>query len=163
MVKNLYFDMDGVLADLGKSLDCNNMGMMYKKGFFRNLEVIGNPNATFQLLQELGYNVYILSTAVKSKFCKQEKIDWIKEYCPSILEENIIICYTGDNKANFVKTPISESILVDDYKVNLVNWIKAGGKVIKYGRIWKNTRPYPQATDHFQIVPIVESLNSMRG
>jgi 5'(3')-deoxyribonucleotidase len=156
----LYFDMDGVLADFDKALQ-SDISRMYKKGFFENLEVIGTPNKVIELLQNLGYNVYILSTGIRNKYCEIEKRNWLKKHCPSIKEENIIICKTGDKKTDFIKTNIDNSVLIDDYKENLINWQSLGGIAIKFGNKYKPHRSYLQiVNDIFHVVAIVESLNN---
>lgn len=154
----IYFDMDGVLADFSKALE-GQFERMYQKGFFRNLEVIGNPNKVFETLQEKGFEVYILSACVNSPYCEIEKVEWLKEHCPAIKKENIILCKVGENKTDFLKTPIHRSVLVDDYKVNLLKWQEEGGYAIKFGKKYKNHRPYTQIVRELSsVIPIIEKL-----
>ena len=156
----IYFDMDGVQADFDKALE-GQFERMYQKGFFRNLEVIGNPNKVFKALQEKGFEVYILSACVDSPYCEIEKIEWLREHCPSIKRENIILCKVGENKTDFIKTPIYRSVLVDDYKVNLLKWQEEGGHAIKFGRVFKTHRPYAQiALDLANVIPVIEKLEA---
>lgn len=156
----LYFDMDGVQADFEKALQ-GQFERMFKRGFFRNIEPIGTPNTVFARLQQMGYEVYILTTAVKTAYCDTEKIEWVAEHAPSIKPENIIICKTGDHKTDFIKTPIETSVLIDDYKENLHTWQNAGGIAVKFARHRKTSRPYHQiCLDLAEIIPLVEQLES---
>ena len=135
--------MDGVIANFDKALE-GHIDRMFERGFFRNLEPIGTPNEVFSLLQSLGYNVNILTTAVRTEYCAYEKVQWLREHCPSIDLNHIHIIYTGESKADNCPTDITDSILVDDYKANLSDWQSKGGTSIKFGNKWKVTRPYLQ-------------------
>lgn len=169
MIKNVYFDMDGVLANFDKGVEMFNhideRPWLVIKDFYKNLEVIGNPNEVIETLQNLGYKVYLLSKVEtrdeKGGERSEDKIFWAKKYLPSLPIQNIIIVPLHENKADYILTDIKESLLVDDYKENLKEWKALGGAIVKFGRVWKDERPYPQTTNLFDIIPIVESLRAV--
>ncbi len=133
MSKNLYIDMDGVLANLQPKLDIHGFGAMYKKNFFYELEPMFDKKylkMVFEELQKRDYKIHILSIAVKSKYCKEEKMKWLEKYAPKI--DEIIIGYTGDSKADLVGGK-PNGILFDDYTKNLEDWANAGGTPVKVG------------------------------
>jgi 5'(3')-deoxyribonucleotidase len=104
---------------------------MFQRGFFSDLEVIGNPNRVFKVLKGMGYRVRILSACVESEFCKLEKLHWIRRNLPTIEMEEIILCKVGENKSDYVED-IATSVLVDDYGKNLQDWHIKGGIPIKF-------------------------------
>lgn len=166
-VKAIYFDMDGVLANFDKDVkrmqSIDERPWLSVKDFFENLEVIGNPNATIEVLQNLGYQVYILSKVElrdkEGQARAKNKINWIKKNIPSLPIENAIIVPIHENKTDYIKTDLKHSVLVDDYKGNLTEWQNLGGIAVKFGYVWKSERPYFQIVqDLEQIIPIVESL-----
>jgi 5'(3')-deoxyribonucleotidase len=165
MKKTIYYDMDGVLANFDK--ECHRLSHLDERpwlsipGFFRGLEPIGNPNETIKLLQEMGYKVYILTKVEMRDRTDRanDKIDWVMEHLPSLSVANLIIVPGHESKLDYIKTPIAESVLVDDYKGNLMEWHKAGGIAVKFGNKWKQERKYYQiCCDIFNIIPLVESL-----
>lgn len=149
--KILFVDMDGVLADFEKGLQ-GDFSRMYKRGFFRNLEVMENDlNQTFEEIQAQGITVKILSKACvrKShglfKVQMMDKVNWIKEHIPCIDELNITIQATDESKGAIVDMYKGhECYLIDDYSKNLAEWVLAGGKAIKRAKRIKNDRKFRQ-------------------
>lgn len=161
----IYFDMDGVLANFDKR--CKEIGTatpwLDTKGFFRDLQPIGTPNDTIQLLQQLGYTVHVLTKVDNRGAIGQQravdKLNWIREHIPSLSINNAIIVPIDEDKTSYIKSDLSTSVLVDDYKVNLLQWQDMGGISVKFGNKFKNTRNYFQIVgDIFNIIPVVESL-----
>lgn len=168
----VYFDMDGVLANFDKAVQemggIDNLPWLNSKGFFRKLQPIGTPNDTIQLLQGLGYNVYILSKVEVRDVAGQQraidKVNWCKEHLPSLPSENVIIVPYHENKVDYLKSDIRTSVLLDDYKENLKEWHNLGGYAVKFGNKFKETREYYQIKlDIFNLVPLVETFeNSLK-
>lgn len=168
----VYLDMDGVLCNFDKAVNqmggIDNLPWLNSKNFFRNLEPIGNPNNTIKLLQQLGYNVYILSKVevrdIEGQQRAIDKVEWVKEHIPSLPIENVIIVPYHLNKTDYLKSDIKTSVLLDDYKENLIEWSRLGGYAVKFGNKFKPSRNYYQIKlDIFNLVPMVESFeNSLK-
>lgn len=133
---NLYYDMDNVLflfSEKGEELKA--IKSMWRTGYFENLKPFDNSVEVLTDLwnsrEQLNIDIFILSTCIKSKTCKEEKTKALKKYLPFIPPQNVILIQTGDRKADFCKTLIEQSILIDDYKENLNYWTSKGGIVIK--------------------------------
>lgn len=164
MIKTIYFDMDGVLADFDKAVKNSRAGVtpwLTIKKFFADLKPIGNPEKTLNALISLGYEVKILSK-VETRDTEErakDKIEWIKKHLPSFPLENVIIVPNHLQKIAYIQSKIEESVLVDDYKGNLIEWQNAGGIAVKFGNKLKNTRPYYQIEkDISNLLPLLEEL-----
>ena len=120
----------------------------------RNLPLDGGE-IVIPVLQRLGFNVKILSACIDSKFCREEKLEWVKEYFPTIKRKDILLCNVGQDKSQFVEH-ISQSILVDDYWKNLLNWMSAGGFAIKNHIVGR--RNIPTIQHHSEILLILKQL-----
>lgn len=151
-MKNLtiYIDMDGVIANFDKAV--KNMKHLYEQPwlqiphFFYNLEPIGNPNQRIDELQRLGYKVYILTKVDISDSPNRaiDKYDWVRKHIPCISPDEVIIVPIDKEKTKYLKSDIENSVLLDDYKGNLIDWQVKGGIAVKFGNKIKNTRPYLQ-------------------
>lgn len=143
MKKNVFVDMDGVLAKY--ALDTAER--MYDKGFFLNRPPLkGNINFIKLLIKDKRYNVYILSSLLAdNEYIVDEKNAWLDKYLPEITMNNRIFVPEGVAKDVFIKTRIkgvsrAENILIDDYTVNLLKWQQAGFKGVKMDNGINNTR-----------------------
>jgi 5'(3')-deoxyribonucleotidase len=120
----------------------------------------------YQLLQWLGFNVYILSSCPNTPYSRVEKRAWLRKYMPYIDDKHIIFCDIGSNKAEIARKyaggDLSKSVLVDDYKVNLQEWRLAGGIAMKKAREIK-PRDYLHVNDSSGIlnalIDYVKNLN----
>ena len=141
----IFFDLDGTLADFEGSGGIDNM---WKKGFFQNLEAYPNGREIAKIFHNDGKEVYILSLCINTKYCKDEKMEWIGKNLPFIPKSNIYLLPTGTSKAEYIQSiygKLSKNfILFDDYKVNLQEWENLGGTSIKCGKQYKPDRPYQQ-------------------
>lgn len=119
--KNIYCDMDGVLADFNREI---NGVKRYKKekGFFLKLRPLElNVNALRRALLISDYNIYIIS-ASPSRRADKDKIKWLKKYIPELEKDHIIMVRNGKNKVNYMKT--KSGLLLDDYWKNIQDWLE---------------------------------------
>lgn len=138
--KNLYFDMDGVLADFNAEPD-GVARFRTEKGFFRKLKPLKkNAKALRKLIADGKHNIYILS-ASPNEAADGDKLAWLKIHKIKVADGNIIFCRNGQRKVDFMKT--ADGILFDDYGENLRQWVdgtimdNAGYKVTTDGSLKK--------------------------
>lgn len=125
--KILYLDMDNVLVDFYSHpkhiipRDSYNDPRIYMKGFFRNLEPThGAIDTTLGFSNRSDLDVYILTHGLKgSPHCYSEKVEWVQEHMPWMIDRMIITCDKTLNKGD---------ILVDDD----IKWNGFEGKFIEF-------------------------------
>lgn len=144
MISKIYVDMDGVLADFERG--CCEMFPMDKfdwtedkwedmkrfPHFYRDLKPIeGAIEFILNLLDRYGDKVEILSAVPKKErgidFATQDKLDWVKEWIPADIKVNLVY---REQKEDFCTC--KEDILVDDYDLNINDWIKKGGSGVLF-------------------------------
>lgn len=65
-----------------------------EKGFFENLEPMEGALEAVKDMEEEGYKLYICTTPVKhSKYCAQEKINWVAKHLGDHWIDRIILCH----------------------------------------------------------------------
>ncbi len=149
----IYFDMDGVLADFDKSVKekkhIDELPWLNIPHFFRDLEPIGNPDQTILRLQQLDFEVFILTKVEQRDHLERvfDKMKWVAKHIPSISLDRLICVPIHHDKSSYLKSPIDRSLLLDDYKGNLLLWKKEGGISVKFGNKIKDTRVYHQITN----------------
>lgn len=150
----VFVDMDGTLAEF-KSV--SKIEELFEEGYFLNLKPLDNMvTAIRELNQNPNYNIYILSSVLEqSKYAHHEKMEWLGSYIPEITPNQVIFSVCGQNKTDFVPNGIkSTDILLDDYNLNLNEWMQEGGKPIKVLNGINNThRNWKLATVHFKSDP----------
>ena len=122
--KNLYFDMDGVLADFNAEPD-GVARFRDEKGFFKKLKVLPkNARALRKLIADGNHNIFILSSSPNAA-ADGDKLAWLKKHRIKIADGNIIFCRNHERKVDFMKT--ADGILFDDYGKNIREWCEVDG------------------------------------
>lgn len=114
--------MDGTLAkwDITASTEDTK-----KNGFFLSRKPQSNLIAAVKkLMKDKDINCCILS-AVYGNAAADEKRRWLEKYLPGI--PSVFVPY-GQNKADYIPSE-QPAVLLDDYSVNLHNWISVPGNV----------------------------------
>lgn len=144
MIRKIYIDMDGVLADFERG--CVEMFSMERfewtedkwedmkrfPHFYRDLKPMeGAIEMMTELMKRFGDRVEILSAVPKKErgipFASQDKLDWVKEWIPGELKVNLVL---RDEKINYCTC--SDDILIDDYDINIHEWQEKGGTGILF-------------------------------
>jgi len=103
--------------------------LLHNEGVFLNLEPIpGYINVIRKLIDE-NYDVRILTHPQWiSKYCMNEKVEWIRRYLPFFNVENIIFTRLKEELAG------KNRILIDDNPAHLKKWEENGGISVAYGK-----------------------------
>jgi len=157
LTKNLeiYCDMDGVLANFEKEPNAVNR-YDKEKGFFAKLEPITKNLEGLKNLIAKGYQVKILSASPNNQADK-DKRKWLTNYLPELKKENVILCRTGQTKADFVRD-IQKSLLIDDYSKNLIEWKQNGGQALKFVNDYDNVK----GTHTAYKIPYTQNLKDLK-
>lgn len=151
----IYCDMDGVLADFSREKRAIER---YKteKGFFKNLKPIRENVRALKRMIKKGFQIKILSTS-PNVFADIDKKEWLKKYLPMISEKDMIFSRPTMEKVEYIPTEqVSKSILIDDYRKNIVEWLKQGGKAFKVDK--KHDKKLPK---YLQVKNIKELLKGL--
>jgi 5'(3')-deoxyribonucleotidase len=160
---NIFLDMDNTILkfSVGRN-DALSLELQKFQGFFENLDPYKEAPFVVLMLMQMGFNVYILSACQDNGHCKPEKRESLRKHFPFIKDEQIIFVMNGENKAEKIMErglDISKSILIDDYYVNIENWIDLGGVAIKKSYSGKTDRGIPQITSFNQIFSHLANLD----
>ncbi len=178
--RRIFIDMDGTLARFHDEI--NYLERMWGKGFFEELKPFTNMILGTDLINNQASNVevYILSAAIDSEYCKTEKHNWLDKYLPNIDKHHRIFTKIGEPKSNFIPGGISKSdYLIDDYNIGLDNWVEHGGSAIKcvnninhkglIGELWKGnivkveSSPYEIQEQIASCIQKSNKLNKSKG
>lgn len=135
MKQKILVDMDGVLADVNKSLieqeytvkgvvkfeqDLNGVeerlafpnlsAIVNSNHFFRHVPVMGGSQEGLLYLNKQ-YDVRIVSSATEFDNCLDDKHHWLKEHFPFIGWQQLVLCGT--------KQGIEGDMMLDDHPKNL--------------------------------------------
>jgi 5'(3')-deoxyribonucleotidase len=101
---------------------------MYEQGYFAKLPLYSMATRLNDFAEkDTCVNVYILSACIDSKYCEQEKVEWLLKYMPNISPTNFIFTKIGESKVLKARTMVENfdeciNILLDDYTLNLEQW-----------------------------------------
>jgi len=139
-IRQLFIDMDGVLADfesglsevLGHKVRLSDVADVYNdrkrevtsKHLFRRLKPLPDAWKLVDWALNSGIHTEILTAAgtINRTIVIKDKIDWIKEYCTD--HWIIIPTLKGSQKAAFAH---SKAVLIDDRQRNIDCFVEAGG------------------------------------
>lgn len=163
-MKKLFFDMDNTLAIFSLSREHEKsvvLEKMYEKGFFAGLEPMPHAKQVVQELQVRGYEVFLVSACIESKYVIPEKIQWVQRELPSVSLKNVHLLPIKNSKADLIKGIFgeltSDYVLIDDYHVNLQDWEHKGGKAIQ------KLRPTDQVKhDYLHVRDLRQLLNMFK-
>lgn len=132
--KRLFVDMDGTLARFHDEV--KYLERMWEKDFFLNLKPFDNMvNAVKSIAeQNPDVEIYILSAAIDGEppYCREEKHKWLDEHLSEVDRMHRIFTKVGVPKSDYIPGGIDKNdFLLDDYNVNLNEWLEFGGSSIK--------------------------------
>jgi 5'(3')-deoxyribonucleotidase len=154
--------MDGVLA---RYLFDEPYEALFRKNYFKRLP----PQTCFieaiKILYNKGYDVRILSAYLEdSKYALKEKKEWLREWLPTIPEEQWMLMKVGVSKGDYLNEP--GDILIDDYGVNCKQWEEVGGRFFKVSAHAKDADNEKLRYDHvlhpeMNALEVVEAIEEM--
>lgn len=131
-MKEIYFDMDGTIADFYGVENWLNYLQHFQTKPYREAKPLVNMrklSKEINRLQSIGYKVGVISWLSKAsteeydeRVIKAKKA-WLRVHLGSVQFDKIVIIKHGTPKENYGK-----GILFDDEKQNRVNWNKASAE-----------------------------------
>ena len=136
-MKNLYVDMDGVLAYWNQDASIEEVA---SKGYFLNCAPVRNViEAIRNLIEREDVNVTILSSVFNDDHSSEEKLKWLGKY--SINAKTIFVPY-GSSKSEYLQSEgmiSKDDFLLDDFSKNLHQWHGIGIKMYNHCNGTKGT------------------------
>lgn len=156
---SLMFDADNTLYRFSTYGEVEvSTREMYSQYFFKNLPIFHEAPIVITNLQKLGFKCGIITTAINSPYCASEKMESFKYYFPMIDQKDIHILDPKTPKWT-VTDSIQDTILIDDYHKNIMDWYNAGGIAIKKSYSGKQ-RPVPVVTSLIDLFSVLRDLNA---
>ena len=152
MFKEIYIDLDGVLADFffewknitGKNwweLDDNLIAIQKireQKNFWLKLPLLSNSLKLLKILKYNNHSYHILSSPLQNdQKCINQKKQWVKNMLTFYPPQKVII---SSEKEKYAKDNLGlPNVLIDDFGINIKKWENNGGIGIKH-KDYKFTR-----------------------
>ena len=152
MFKEIYIDLDGVLADFffewknitGKNwweLDNNIIAIQKireQKNFWLKLPLLSNSLKLLKILKYNNHSYHILSSPLQNdQKCINQKKQWVKNMLTFYPPQKVII---SSEKEKYAKDNLGlPNVLIDDFGINIKKWENNGGIGIKH-KDYKFTR-----------------------
>lgn len=129
MIKTIFFDMDGTIADLYGVENWLDYLINSDPSPYKNAKPLLNLNSLARILNRLqrtGYHIGIISWLSKNstesydEAVMQAKKAWLNKHLASVRFDEIHIVSYGTPKENFAHN--EQDILFDDEEKNRLNW-----------------------------------------
>lgn len=129
MIKTIFFDMDGTIADLYGVENWLDYLINSDPSPYKNAKPLLNLNSLARILNRLqrtGYHIGIISWLSKNstesydEAVTQAKKAWLNKHLASVRFDEIHIVSYGTPKENFAHS--KQDILFDDEEKNRLNW-----------------------------------------
>lgn len=129
MIKTIFFDMDGTIADLYGVENWLNYLINFDPSPYKNAKPLLNLNSLARILnrlQRIGYHIGIISWLSKNstesydEAVTQAKKAWLNKHLASVRFDEIHIVSYGTPKEIFAHN--KQDILFDDEEKNRLNW-----------------------------------------
>ena len=150
MRRNIFVDLDGVLADFDKKIleIFGEYPEQFKKNewkrianypnFYGSLDLMPNAlefwNNIVDIAKSHHCGLYILTGLPMGGWADPQKREWCKKHL-NYDYDLVITCFSKD-KHNYCSTKFD--ILIDDRLNNCQDWIQAGGMAYNYeSKLWK--------------------------
>lgn len=141
MVKTIFLDVDGVLADFRKQCENHscikgnkvNWDVIRSAGskFWEEIEWTAEGKAFFKWIKDIcnqeDIELFIL-TAVHGQDAKVGRLNWLKTNI-GLDKHHLIIVNTGKEKAYYAQP---DALLIDDFGKNCNAFTEAGGQAVKF-------------------------------
>lgn len=153
----ILFDADNTLFRFSTYREEHDaLSRMYTKGFFKYLSIFEEAPVVIESLQRMGIRCGIISSAIDSPYCREEKLESFHYYFPTIPDELIYILDPGTDKC-YLFEDVSSIILVEDFRDNIIKWYEAGGVAIKKA-FSKKQRVVPSINSLVELFPMLVEL-----
>ncbi len=142
---NIYFDMDGTIANLYQVNNWLEKLIAADPSPYAEAAPMVHLSTLARILNKLqkqGHHIGIISWLSKNSTDKYDmqvseaKRKWLKNHMPSVHWNEIHIVKYGTPKSSIAHMS-TKTILFDDEQPNLTEWNKAGGKGYKPERIFE--------------------------
>ena len=146
----LYVDLDGVLADFftpfnkmagvakWNQADKQTLQRTLKQisqtdDFWPNLGLLPDANKLLTGIQNIVGEFVVLSKALSGDAnAEKQKRAWVQANLPIQPTDTIIMAPAGNKGMYAKKSDGTPNVLIDDFGVNIKNWMAAGGTAIKH-------------------------------